>query len=167
LTTIRGGQCAKKELRVACDAEANRQRKRDKSDRQSRAEIGEEVASTIAAHAFAIGVLTLAIFYTWPFLTRRVPASVMAVIIATAVAYFAGWPVATIDSRFGGIPAGWPGLHFPAVTLESMRDLMGPAFTIAALGAIESLLSAMVADGMTDTRHDPNQELRILPIWPF
>jgi SulP family sulfate permease len=110
-------------------------------------------------HSFAIGAVTLAILYAWPLLTRKVPASIVAVVIATLVAYFAGWPVATIDSRFGGIPAGWPGFHFPAVTLESMRDLMGPAFTIAALGAIESLLSAMVADGMTDTRHDPNQEL--------
>src|SRR2546423_11522109 len=110
-------------------------------------------------HAFAIGVLTLVTLYTWPYLTRRMPASIVAVVIATLVTYFAGWPVATIESRFGGLPAGWPGLHFPAVTLESMRDLMGPAFTIAALGAIESLLSAMVADGITDTRHDPNQEL--------
>src|SRR5450755_4813889 len=91
--------------------------------------------------------------------STRVPASIVAVAVATLVTYFAGWPVATIDSRFGGIPAGLPGLHFPDVSLEAMRDLMGPAFTIAALGAIESLLSAMVADGMTDTRHDPNQEL--------
>jgi SulP family sulfate permease len=67
--------------------------------------------------------------------------------------------VATIGSRFGEIPAGFPGLHFPAISLELMRNLMGPAFTIATLGAIESLLSAMVADGMTDTRHDANQEL--------
>jgi sulfate permease, SulP family len=110
-------------------------------------------------HAFAIGGLTLAIVYAWPFLTTRVPASIVAVVAATLVANFTGWPVATIDSRFGGIPAGLPGLHFPAVTLESMRALMGPAFTIAALGGIESLLSAMVADGITDTRHDPNQEL--------
>jgi len=109
--------------------------------------------------AFAIGGLTLGILYVWPLVTRRVPASIVAVAVATAVAYFAGWPIATIDSRFGGIPAGLPGFHFPSVSLEAMRDLMGPAFTIAALGAIESLLSAMVADGMTDTRHDPNQEL--------
>ena len=109
--------------------------------------------------AFAIGALTLGILYAWPLVTRRVPASIVAVVVATLVAYFAGWPVATIDSRFGGIPAGLPGLHFPTVSLEAMRDLMGPAFTIAALGAIESLLSAVVADGMTDTRHDPNQEL--------
>ena len=110
-------------------------------------------------HAFAIGALTIAILYSWPFVTKRVPASIIAVIVATLVAYFAGWPVATIDSRFGGIPSGLPGFHFPEISLEAMRDLMGPAFTIAALGAIESLLSAMVADGMTDTRHDPNQEL--------
>jgi len=110
-------------------------------------------------HSFAIGALTLATFYAWPFVTKRVPPSIVAVALATAVASVAGWPVATITTRFGGIPAGLPGLHFPAVSLEAMRDLMGPAFTIAALGAIESLLSAMVADGMTDTRHDPNQEL--------
>jgi sulfate permease, SulP family len=110
-------------------------------------------------HALAIGVLTLAVVYLWPLLTKRVPASIVAVIAATLVSYFAGWEVATIGSKFGGIPSGLPGWHFPEVSLDAMRDLMGPAFTIAALGAIESLLSAMVADGMTDTRHNPNQEL--------
>ena len=108
---------------------------------------------------FFIGALTLVTLYSWPFVTKRIPASIVAVAIATIVAYVAGLPVATIDTRFGGIPAGFPGFHFPNISLETMRDLMGPAFTIAALGAIESLLSAMVADGMTDTRHDPNQEL--------
>ena len=107
----------------------------------------------------AIGALTLVVFYSWPRLTKRIPASIVAVASATAAAYFSGWPIATIGTRFGGIPAGLPDLHLPAVSLQLMRDLMGPAFTIAALGAIESLLSAMVADGITDTRHDPNQEL--------
>ena len=110
-------------------------------------------------HAFVIGALTLSIFYAWPFVTKRVPASIVAVVLATAIAYATDWPVATIGTRFGGIPTGFPALQFPTVSLELLRDLMGPAFTIAALGAIESLLSAMVADGMTDTRHDPNQEL--------
>jgi SulP family sulfate permease len=110
-------------------------------------------------HALAIGALTIAIVYTWPLVTRRIPASIVAVVVATLVAYLTGWPVSTIDSHFGGIPSGLPALFFPAVSLDSIRELMGPAFTIAALGAIESLLSAMVADGMTDTRHDPNQEL--------
>src|SRR5678810_992748 len=62
-------------------------------------------------------------------------------------------------SNFGGIATGFPGWHFPDISLETMRELMGAAFTIAALGAIESLLSATVADGMAETRHDPNQEL--------
>jgi sulfate permease, SulP family len=110
-------------------------------------------------HAFAIGLLSLAIIYLWPRLTKRVPASIVAVILTALIAYFAGWPVATIGSKFGAIPSGWPGWHFPDVSLDAMRQLMAPAFTIAALGAIESLLSAMVADGMAETRHDPNQEL--------
>lgn len=113
----------------------------------------------VNGQAFAIGALTLAIVYLWPRLTPRVPASIVAVVAATLVAHFAAWEVATIGSKFGGIPAGLPGWHFPAISLDAMRDLMGAAFTIAALGAIESLLSAMVADGMTDTRHNPNQEL--------
>jgi SulP family sulfate permease len=109
--------------------------------------------------AFAVGAVTLATMYGWPRLTKKIPASIVAVLVATLVAHLAGWSVATIGTRFGGIPRGLPGLHFPPISLELMLDLMGPAFTVAALGAIESLLSAMVADGMTDTRHNPNQEL--------
>jgi SulP family sulfate permease len=110
-------------------------------------------------HALGIGAIALAVIQLWPRLTKRIPASIVAVVVTAGIAHFAHWPVATIGSRFGGIPSGLPGWHFPAVSLEAMRVLMGPAFTIAALGAIESLLSAMVADGMADTRHDPNQEL--------
>ena len=110
-------------------------------------------------YALATGVMSLAVIYGWPRVTKRIPASIIAVIVTALVAYFAHWPIATIGSKFGGIPSGFPGFHFPAISLEAMRMLMGPAFTIAALGAIESLLSAMVADGMADTRHDPNQEL--------
>ena len=110
-------------------------------------------------YALATGLMSLAVIYAWPRVTKRIPASIIAVIVTALVAYFAHWPIATIGSKFGGIPSGLPGWHFPAISLEAMRMLMGPAFTIAALGAIESLLSAMVADGMADTRHDPNQEL--------
>lgn len=117
-------------------------------------------ASSINWHAFALGALTIAIVQGWPRVTRRVPGSIVAVVSATLLAAIFHWPVATIGSKFaGGIPPGWPGWHFPHVTLDAMRELMAPAFTIAALGGIESLLSAMVADGMTDTRHDSNQEL--------
>jgi sulfate permease, SulP family len=110
-------------------------------------------------HTPAIGVLALAVMIFWPRISPRVPASLIAVLLATALVHWLRWPVATIGSEFGGIPAGLPGFHFPPVSLDLLRELMGPAFTIAALGGIESLLSATVADGLTDTRHDSNQEL--------
>ena len=109
--------------------------------------------------SIALGALTLAIIYLWPRIDRHIPASIVAVGLAAIIARFAHLPVATIASRFGGIPAGLPGLRFPMLSVDLVRDLMGPAFTIAALGAIESLLSATVADGMAETRHNPNQEL--------
>jgi sulfate permease, SulP family len=91
---------------------------------------------------------------------KRVPGPLVALFAATvlqAVFHFEG--VATIGSAFGGIPRGLPSLHWPEVTAAKVIELIGPAFTIAMLGAIESLLSAVVADGMAGTRHDPNQEL--------
>jgi len=110
-------------------------------------------------YAVMVGALSAGIIYLWPRFNRRVPASIVAVTATALVVYFGDWPVATIGSTFGSIPAGFPGWHLPAISLETLRELMGPAFTIAALGAIESLLSAMVADGMAETHHDPNQEL--------
>jgi SulP family sulfate permease len=110
-------------------------------------------------YAVAIGVSSMLAVYVWPRISRRVPATIIAVGATALIAHLAHWPVATIGSRFGGISGGFPGWQFPAVSFETVRELMGPAFTIAALGAIESLLSAMVADGMAETRHDPNQEL--------
>jgi SulP family sulfate permease len=115
--------------------------------------------SDVNWYAVALGAMSIAIIYFWPRISRRVPATIIAVTATALIAFFADLPVATIGSRFGEIPAGLPGLHFPSVSLETMRQLMGPAFTIAALGAIESLLSATVADGIAETRHDPNQEL--------
>lgn len=110
-------------------------------------------------HTAGIGALALLIGIFWPKWTRKVPASLVAVVVTTALVSWLGWPVATIASKFGGIPSGLPGFHFPPVSLELIRELIAPAFTIAALGGIESLLSATVADGMADTRHDSNQEL--------
>jgi SulP family sulfate permease len=115
--------------------------------------------SAVNWHAVGICGLTLAILYGLPRLTKTIPPSIVAVVVTTALVVALKWPVATVASKFGAIPAGWPGWHFPQISLESMRALMGPAFTIAALGGIESLLSAAVADGMADTRHNSNQEL--------
>lgn len=110
-------------------------------------------------HAVGVCALTLTIVYGLPRLTKAVPPSIVAVVLTTGLVAVCGWPVATIGSKFGGIPAGWPGWHWPEFSLQDMRNVMGAAFTIAALGGIESLLSAAVADGLTDTRHDSNQEL--------
>jgi SulP family sulfate permease len=115
--------------------------------------------NSVNLHALGVCALTLTIIYGLPHLTRAVPPSIVAVVVTTVLAMAFSWPVATVGSKFGGIPAGLPGWHWPAFSLESMRGVMGAAFTIAALGGIESLLSAAVADGLTDTRHDSNQEL--------
>ena len=88
------------------------------------------------------------------------PGPLLALLLATSLqAAFQFDGVATIGSEFGGIPRGLPNFAFPAVTLPRVIELLGPAFAIAMLGAIESLLSAVVADGMAGTRHDSNQEL--------
>lgn len=90
----------------------------------------------------------------------RVPGPFIALVAATAVQSLVHLPgVATLGSAFGGIPHGLPALRLPLITGPGIVELIGPAFTIALLGAIESLLSAVVADGMAGTRHDSNQEL--------
>jgi SulP family sulfate permease len=91
---------------------------------------------------------------------KRIPGPAVALVIITtlqAVFHFEG--VMTIGTAFGGIPRGLPTFELPQVTLTQIIDLIRPAFAIAMLGGIESLLSAVVADGMTGTRHDSNQEL--------
>ena len=91
---------------------------------------------------------------------RRVPSPLVAMLLATGIQALWHFPsVATLGSAFGGIPRTLPGLSFPDITLSQTLQLIGPAFAIALLGAIESLLTAVVADGMADTRHDSNQEL--------
>ncbi len=90
----------------------------------------------------------------------RVPAPLLAMLVATGVQAAWQFPgVATIGSAFGGIPHSLPSLHWPEIRLTEVIQLVGPAFAIALLGAIESLLTAVVADGMTGARHNPNQEL--------
>jgi len=106
----------------------------------------------------ALGALVLVVLM--PRVTRRIPSPLVAMLAATlAQAYFQFDGVATIGSAFGGIPSGLPELQLPEVTFGRVLELIGPAFTIAMLGAIESLLCAVVADGMTGTRHNPNREL--------
>lgn len=90
----------------------------------------------------------------------RLPGPLVAMVVATLyVVWFAPDGVATLGSAFGGIPTGLPTLVVPDLSFAMVLTLIGPAFTIALLGAIESLLSAVVADGMAGTQHDSNQEL--------
>jgi sulfate permease, SulP family len=107
----------------------------------------------------ALGFLACAIIVFWPKKWHRVPPSIIAIIVPTVLMAVLGFHAETIASKFGAIPRGFPSISIPAFTFDQVQALMMPALTIAMLGAIESLLSAIVADGMTDSRHDSNQEL--------
>ncbi|MCB1121063.1 MAG: STAS domain-containing protein, partial [Verrucomicrobiae bacterium] len=108
--------------------------------------------------ALALGSLLIILF--WPKgWSRRIPGSIIALLVGTGAVVLFHLPVETIGSRFGGIPQGLPAMQVPEFSWSHLRDLVQPATTIALLAAIESLLSAVVADGMIEDRHDSNQEL--------
>ena len=110
--------------------------------------------------ALAIGSLLLVLYAPRLKALARVPGPLIAMTLATLVQAIFHLPgVATIGSAFGGIPKGLPAFVWPDLSFAYLITLIAPAFTIALLGAIESLLSAVVADGMAGTRHDSNQEL--------
>ena len=102
---------------------------------------------------------SLAILLLWPKVSRRVPSPIVAILAATVAAALFQIPVETIGSRFGEIHASIPPPRFPSVTVERIREIFPSAVTVALLAAIESLLSAVVADGMIGTRHKSNVEL--------
>lgn len=107
-----------------------------------------------------IAVISLALIILTPKFLKRIPGPLAAMVVATALQMIFNFEsVATIGSAFGSISQQLPSFHLPAVTFDQTLDLIGPAFTIALLGAIESLLSAAAADGIINARHDSNQEL--------
>ncbi|MBK6357658.1 MAG: sulfate permease [Betaproteobacteria bacterium] len=127
---------------------------------------------TLAAYAHTVDLPTLALAsacfafllsYNWlaqrisPL--RRAPGPLVVLIVGTLVSFLFDLPVETIGSRFNGIPQELPDFGLPALSIHDLGKLISPAITIALLGAIESLLSARVADSQIDDRHDPNQEL--------
>ncbi len=114
---------------------------------------------TTNPQSVALGVSCVLLIALWPGRWRIVPSPVVALVAGTVAAAALGLDVETIGSRFGGIPSGLPAFALPSVSFADLGPLFAPAFTIALLGAIESLLSATVADNMIDDRHDPNQEL--------
>ncbi len=107
----------------------------------------------------AVGAASLAILFIMPRVMPRVPAAVVAVVVMSLAVSMLDLPVETIGTRFGGIPRGLPAPHLPPLSLDMIRTLIPEATTIAMLAAIESLLSAVVADGMTGGRHKADCEL--------
>jgi SulP family sulfate permease len=118
-----------------------------------------EHAGSLNVSAIGIAALTLAIIIGWRWLNTRIPGPFVALIVSTIVVAVFHLPVETIGSRFGAISASFPHPVVPHITLEHAQALVRPAFTIALLGAVESLLSAVVADGMIGGRHRSNMEL--------
>ncbi|MEI2400803.1 SulP family inorganic anion transporter, partial [Paenibacillus phytohabitans] len=104
--------------------------------------------------------ICLVVLLLTPKLFPKVPGSLIALLLSTGIAaIFYPTQVATIGSTFGDIPSKLPSFQFPDITFERIKQLIQPAFVIAMLGAIESLLSAVVADGMTNSKHNSNREL--------
>ena len=114
---------------------------------------------TLDLSSVMIGMLALLIIILWPKISRKVPGSLIAIIVTTLCVQYFHLHVATIESRFGEIPSMIPAPSLPFFDFATIRQLIMPATTIALLGAIEALLSAVVADGMIGSRHKSNMEL--------
>jgi SulP family sulfate permease len=121
--------------------------------------IYSEHLTTIDPQSLAVGGASLLIIALWSRVTHRVPGSLVAILAVTTVVQLFHLPVETIGSRFGSVPTTLPAPHFPHVTLQTITTMFSPAVTIALLCGIESLLSAVVADGMIRSRHRSNMEL--------
>lgn len=114
---------------------------------------------TINVTATVIGLVAVAIMLIWPKVTDKIPGSLVAIIVTTAIVYFAKLDVNTIGSVYGQLDSSFPKFHVPAISMKLVQQMLSPAFTIAVLAAIESLLSAVVSDGMIGDTHKSNAEL--------
>ena len=114
---------------------------------------------TLSFQATALAVFTLLLLIVCRSVSARVPGPIVALLFSTAAVYFFKLPIETIGAKFGGIPGGLPHLQVPKFRGDLILGLMGSAFTVAMLGAIESLMSAVVSDRMSNDRHNPNVEL--------
>lgn len=122
-------------------------------------EIGKHLGG-VSYFSVATAGICLAVLILLPRLNRKIPASIVGLLAATlAASFFFPGQTETIGTAYGSIPAKLPHLQIPTPSFADIRNLIGPAFVIAMLGAIESLLSAVVADGMGGTKHDSNREL--------
>lgn len=119
----------------------------------------KDTAPTLNFQTAIVGLVSLMIVFVWPRVTARVPGSLVAIFALTIVVQVFHLPVETIGSRFGTVPNHLPAPHFPHVTWELIQQMFQPGLTVALLAALESLLAAVVADGMMGTRHRSNVEL--------
>jgi SulP family sulfate permease len=125
----------------------------------SRIEMLLHFARSIQWQTVAAGVASLAIILLWPRVTKRFPGSIIALLLLTALVAAFHIPIETIGSKFGGIPQGFPHFVLPDFRGANIILLLPSAFTVALLAAVESLLSAVVADGMSGDHHNSNVEL--------
>ena len=116
-------------------------------------------ANTASGATIAVSLGSLVVLVLWPRVSRRIPAPIVAILLATGVVLWLRLPVETIGSRFGSLPASLPAVRVPSLSAQKLRELFSPAVTVALLCGIESLLSAVVADGMIGSRHKSNVEL--------
>src|SRR5271169_5539241 len=114
---------------------------------------------TLSPVATALAVFSLALIIVFMRFVKKVPGYIVALFLGTALVVMFKLPVETIGTRFGGIPSGLPHLQVPQFHFDLLRPLVSPAITVAMLGAIESLMSAVVSDRMSGTKHNPNVEL--------
>lgn len=136
--------------------------KSDPADAIGKIKLYATSLDSINIYSVIVGLVALALCILWPRITTKVPGSLIAIVFATAMVKLLGWDsmhnVVTIGMK-NHIPTGFPMPHLPNISLEMLQNVFQPALTIAILGSIESLLSAVVADGMTSTKHRSNTEL--------
>ncbi len=114
---------------------------------------------TLSLEATILATLTVVIILMCSLISNRIPGAIVALAVGTAGVLLLKLPVETVGTRFGGIPSGMPHLDIPHFRWDLVHGLLGPALTVAMLGAIESLMSAVVSDRMSNDRHNPNVEL--------
>lgn len=124
-----------------------------------RMEVLAQNFGTLNYWAAGLAIATLAVLIVCRVISNRIPGPILVLLLGTAAVMIFKLPVETIGTRFGGIPSGMPHLHLPTFRSDLIHGLLGPAVTVAMLGAIESLMSAVVADRMSGDRHNPNVEL--------
>lgn len=118
-----------------------------------------QAIQSLNIYAFLIGTMSVIVIVVWNNRNKRIPGYLIALILATVLAYVTAWPVETIGTRFGHVSVSLPKITLPDLGLDKIKFLLFPAFTIAFISALETLLSAVVADGATGESHDSGMEL--------